>query len=137
MENYIKKPVRTHNKAFYTTHGITICEIKYTENPFVINKEYANQLNHKIEIFKKHTKTPKQIFCKNVAGIITGVGLLVFNSFFAQIFLRIVGCKANKLACLRKAHRDQFDVCICGLISGNLGVILTLGKMSPPQHVST
>lgn len=43
-------------------HAITICEIKYTEQPFVIDKSYAQKLNQKIEIFKKITKQDKQIF---------------------------------------------------------------------------
>jgi hypothetical protein len=41
---------------------ITICEIKYTETPFVIDKQYAEILIKKIEIFKEKTKTTKQIF---------------------------------------------------------------------------
>ncbi len=43
-------------------HSITICEIKYTEQPFVIDKSYAHRLNQKIEVFKKITKQDKQIF---------------------------------------------------------------------------
>lgn len=42
--------------------AITICEIKYTTEPFVINKEYAKKLQSKIEVFKKVTGTNKQIF---------------------------------------------------------------------------
>ncbi|MES2198546.1 MAG: ATP-binding protein [Chlamydiota bacterium] len=42
--------------------AITICEIKYSQIPFVIDKEYAKNLKNKIEIFKKQTKTKKQIF---------------------------------------------------------------------------
>lgn len=42
--------------------AITICEIKYTEKPFIITKQYAEILNKKITIFKEKTKTTKQIF---------------------------------------------------------------------------
>lgn len=42
--------------------AITLCEIKYTNNPFVIDKHYANVLRTKHAIFKKQTKTPKQVF---------------------------------------------------------------------------
>lgn len=42
--------------------SITICEIKYTDKPFIITKEYAENLKRKIEIFKKFTRTTKQIF---------------------------------------------------------------------------
>ncbi len=52
-------------------HAITICEIKYTNSPFVIDKEYAEILNKRIQIFKEKTKTNKQIFL----GIISANGL--------------------------------------------------------------
>ena len=42
--------------------AITLCEIKYTDQPFTIDKRYAAILNNKIETFKKQTKTKKQIF---------------------------------------------------------------------------
>ena len=42
--------------------AITICEIKYSQTPFIIDKEYAKNLKTKIEVFKKQTKTEKQIF---------------------------------------------------------------------------
>lgn len=41
---------------------ITLCEIKYTAQPFQINKQYAAQLNRNIEVFKKTTRTNKHIF---------------------------------------------------------------------------
>ena len=41
---------------------ITISEIKYNEKPFVIDKAYAAILRNKIEVFRKITKTQKQIF---------------------------------------------------------------------------
>jgi len=45
-----------NDKAF------TLCEIKYTEEPFVITKEYAKNLINKEDVFIKHNKTSKQIF---------------------------------------------------------------------------
>ncbi len=40
---------------------ITLCEIKYTHDPFVIDKSYAKKLEEKIEIFRRRTKTRKNI----------------------------------------------------------------------------
>jgi hypothetical protein len=42
--------------------SITICEIKYTTEPFSITKDYAENLKNKIAVFKEKTKTKKQIF---------------------------------------------------------------------------
>ena len=42
--------------------SITICEIKYSDKPFTITKEYAKKLQQKLEIFKKITRTNKQLF---------------------------------------------------------------------------
>ncbi len=42
--------------------AITLCEIKYTEKPFTIDKRYATILKNKIVVFKKQTRTKKQIF---------------------------------------------------------------------------
>lgn len=42
--------------------AITICEIKYTTEPFEIKKDYADNIKRKIAIFKQKTKTNKQIF---------------------------------------------------------------------------
>lgn len=48
--------------------SITICEIKYTEQPFSIDKEYAKKLQQKIDVFKKITKTTKQIFLAMISA---------------------------------------------------------------------
>ncbi len=40
---------------------ITLCEMKYTSSPYKLTKVEAQALLKKIEIFKKHTKTPKQV----------------------------------------------------------------------------
>lgn len=42
--------------------SITICEIKYCNKPFTITKEYSEKLRKKIGVFKKITRTNKQIF---------------------------------------------------------------------------
>lgn len=38
---------------------ISICEIKYTQKPFVIDKAYAGELQNKIDVFKQRTRTKK------------------------------------------------------------------------------
>jgi predicted AAA+ superfamily ATPase len=42
--------------------SITICEIKYTTEPFAITKDYAENIKHKISIFREKTRTKKHIF---------------------------------------------------------------------------
>jgi hypothetical protein len=51
--------------------AITLCEIKFTNSPFVIDKEYASNLNKKVKVFREITKTQKQIFL----GMISANGL--------------------------------------------------------------
>ncbi len=41
---------------------INICEMKYSESEFVIDKGYAVELENKREVFKKVTKTKKSLF---------------------------------------------------------------------------
>lgn len=48
--------------------AITVCEIKYTREPFVIDKKYAENLRRKIEVFKGKTKTTKQIFLSFISA---------------------------------------------------------------------
>ncbi len=49
-------------------NAITICEIKYTEKPFEINKSTAEALNKKLDVFKEKTKTKKQLFLTFVSA---------------------------------------------------------------------
>ncbi len=42
--------------------AITLCEIKYTDSPFVITKQYANVLQKKVDTFRLATRTTKEIF---------------------------------------------------------------------------
>lgn len=58
--------------------AITICEIKYSEEPYVLTKEYMQILIRKIDVFKNQTKTQKQIFL----ALICAQG--VKNSFYAE-----------------------------------------------------
>ncbi len=48
--------------------SITICEIKYTDKPFVIDKEYAANLLNKVKIFKAKTRIKKQVFIAIVSA---------------------------------------------------------------------
>jgi len=41
---------------------INLCEMKYSINPFVIGKKYAEELRNKIGIFKQETGTRKSVF---------------------------------------------------------------------------
>ncbi len=41
---------------------ITLCDIKYTKKPFVVDKSYAAAIQRKISVFQKQTGTDKQIF---------------------------------------------------------------------------
>ncbi len=42
--------------------AITLCEIKYSDDPFVITKEYVETLKRKMSVFKEQTQTHKQLF---------------------------------------------------------------------------
>lgn len=42
--------------------AITVCEIKCSDNKFAIDKTYAQELLKKMEIFRKQTRTKKQLF---------------------------------------------------------------------------
>ncbi|HSX13869.1 MAG TPA: ATP-binding protein [Chlamydiales bacterium] len=51
--------------------SITICEIKCSDSPFLIDKSCAQALLNKMEIFRKQTRTKKQLFL----AMITPFGL--------------------------------------------------------------
>jgi len=73
-------------------HVITICEMKFSINPFIIEKKYADDLRTRIGIFKQSTGTSKAIFLT----FITTFGLvknehamsLVQNSFTMDILFQ-------------------------------------------------
>ncbi|MDF1797284.1 MAG: ATP-binding protein [Coxiellaceae bacterium] len=48
--------------------SITLCEIKYSDKPFVINKDYAKNIASKRDVFVKRTKTQKQVFIALIAS---------------------------------------------------------------------
>lgn len=43
-------------------NAIQVCEIKHTQEPFIIDKAYAKILNHKMAIFKEKANIKKQLF---------------------------------------------------------------------------
>jgi len=49
-------------------NAITICEMKFSNASFSIDKQYAASLQRKIDIFKNKTKTNKQIFLTMVSA---------------------------------------------------------------------
>lgn len=49
-------------------NAITLCEIKYTSTPYVLDKEYIEVLNRKAKVFQEKTKTQKQIFIAMIAS---------------------------------------------------------------------
>lgn len=42
--------------------SMTLCEIKYTNQPFIIDKSYSSALNRKVTVFRQQTRTQKQLF---------------------------------------------------------------------------
>ncbi len=49
-------------------NAITLCEIKYTGQPFAIDKQYAAKLNKVMSIFRSKTRIKKQIFFAMVSA---------------------------------------------------------------------
>lgn len=48
--------------------SITICEIKYSEQPFVITKQYAKNILNKQKVFVEKTRTKKHIFINLISA---------------------------------------------------------------------
>ncbi|MDF1795351.1 MAG: ATP-binding protein [Coxiellaceae bacterium] len=48
--------------------AITLCEIKCTTKPFIIDREYAEKLQSKVDVFRKVTGTKKQIFIAMISA---------------------------------------------------------------------
>lgn len=49
--------------VFDRNDGITtLCEIKFTNKRFVIDKNYAENLLRKVEVYKEQTRTKKQLY---------------------------------------------------------------------------
>lgn len=51
-----------------TDSSVTLCEIKYSNTPYVIDKSYAENLMRKIKIFTDKLKINKQIFLSIIAA---------------------------------------------------------------------
>jgi hypothetical protein len=66
-------------------NSITICEIKYVNKPFNIDKQYSQVLENKIKTFKMQTRTKKQIF----VAMIVSEGL-ISNSYSEKIISHVV-----------------------------------------------
>lgn len=49
-------------------NAITICEIKYTDEPYSISKAYAEKLQQKINVFQTVTRNKKQIFLAMISA---------------------------------------------------------------------
>lgn len=49
-------------------NAISLCKIKFTEQPFIIDKSYAKKLEKIAEIFKKITQTSKHIFLEIISA---------------------------------------------------------------------
>lgn len=47
---------------------MTLCEIKFTNKPFVIDKAYAAQLMRKRDVFASRTRTKKQLFTSMITA---------------------------------------------------------------------
>lgn len=58
--------------------AITLCEIKYSDTPFVLTKDYVDILKRKISVFKEQTQTKKQLFMT----MVTAGGLK--NNYYAE-----------------------------------------------------
>jgi hypothetical protein len=65
--------------------SITVCEIKYTDKPFAITKDYAEKLKQKLEIFQRITRTKKQIFL----ALISSSGIRQ-NSYSEELLCGVV-----------------------------------------------
>lgn len=58
--------------------AITLCEIKYSDDPFILTKEYVEALKRKMEVFKEQTRSKKQLFLAFIS--VNGVK----NNYYAE-----------------------------------------------------
>lgn len=63
--------------------AISICEIKYSDKPFILDKEYFNKLKEKIGIFKQITRTKKQIFLNLISA--NGLKESIYSEMIHQL----------------------------------------------------
>ncbi len=61
---------------------ITLCEIKCTEEPFVIDKQYVEKIKQKMAVFQNITRTKKQLFFAMISS--AGVKKNMYSEEFVQ-----------------------------------------------------
>lgn len=59
---------------------INICEMKFTDSQFVIDKRYANELRRKIEVYRHVTRATKPV----MLTVVSGHGIK-WNSYAAEL----------------------------------------------------
>lgn len=67
---------------------VTLCEIKHTDKPFVITKNYASELERKKSIYKEKTRTKKQL----VWCLISSNGV-VKNEYLKKLISNVIIAK--------------------------------------------
>lgn len=68
-----------------TDSAITLCEMKYTDKPFTLTKDYVDTILQKVDVFKERTHTQKQIFIAFIS--VNGIK----NNYYAdEIISKIV-----------------------------------------------
>lgn len=74
--------------------AITICEIKYNEQPFKVDKEYSKKLLNKVNVYKKQRRVDKQAFLVMITanGLSPSMyseemidGVVILDDLFAQV----------------------------------------------------
>ena len=68
--------------------SITVCEIKYTNKEFTIDKQYAAVLANKIKVFAQQTRTKKQLF----------VAMISANGIVENQYAKSMACRVVTLA---------------------------------------
>lgn len=63
-------------------NSITLCEIKYTRDPFILDKSQMQKLWNQIDVFKKQTKTQKNIFISFISA--QGIKKTVYSEEFVH-----------------------------------------------------
>ena len=66
---------------------VNLCEIKYTKEPFVIDKQYAKQLRYREQIYCKKTGTKKQIFHSFIAS--SGLKKNLYSEDLVESFITL------------------------------------------------
>jgi AAA+ ATPase superfamily predicted ATPase len=69
-------------------NAITICEIKYSDDEFSIDKTYANNLINKLNVFENHFLTKKQIFLSMISTAGVKKNMWYEDLIQAQVYLK-------------------------------------------------